>query len=135
MESDRPQLVLLDLVFPDTDGIELMQDILDIGEVPVIFLTAYGRDQNMERAFDMGAADYMVKPFSATELTARIKAALRKHAGLDHDESPEPFNLGDFEHRLFPPEGSCGWQAGPSHAHRVRPASSPLRQFGKGTQP
>ena len=56
MESDRPELVLLDLVFPDTDGIELMQDILDISEVPVIFLTAYGRDQNMERAFDMGAA-------------------------------------------------------------------------------
>ena len=96
MESDRPQLVLLDLVFPDTDGVELMQDILDIAEVPVIFLTAYGRDQNIERAFDMGAADYMAKPFSPTELTARIKAALRKHAGLDHDEPPEPFALGDL---------------------------------------
>ena len=96
VESDRPQLVLLDLVFPDTDGIELMQDILDIAEVPVIFLTAYGRDQNIERAFDMGAADYMVKPFSPTELAARIKAALRKHAGLDHDEPPEPFTLGDL---------------------------------------
>ena len=103
VETDRPQLVLLDLVFPDTDGIELMQDIQDIADVPVIFLTAYGRDQNMERAFDMGAADYMVKPFSPTELTARIKAALRKHAGLDHDESPEPFVLGeltiDYFHR------------------------------------
>ena len=103
VESDRPQLVLLDLVFPDTDGIELMQDILDIAEVPVIFLTAYGRDQNIERAFDMGAADYMVKPFSPTELTARIKAALRKRAGADHDENPEPFALGnltiDYYHR------------------------------------
>ena len=96
VESDRPQLVLLDLVFPDTDGIELMQDILDISEVPVILLTAYGRDQNIERAFDMGAADYMVKPFSPTELTARIKAALRKQTGLDHDELPEPFTLGDL---------------------------------------
>ena len=103
VESDRPQLILLDLVFPDTDGIELMQDILDIAEVPVIFLTAYGRDQNIERAFDMGAADYMVKPFSPTELTARIKAALRKQAGSDHDEPPEPFTLGnltiDYFHR------------------------------------
>ena len=96
MESDRPQLALLDLVLPGTDGIELMQDILDIAEVPVIFLTAYGRDQNIERAFDMGAADYMVKPFSPTELTARIRAALRKQAGLTHDESSEPFVLGDL---------------------------------------
>ena len=96
VESDRPQLVLLDLVFPDTDGIELMQEILDVAEVPVIFLTAYGRDQNIERAFDMGAADYMVKPFSPTELTARIKAALRKHAGVDHDEHQEPYTLGDL---------------------------------------
>ena len=96
VETDRPQLVLLNLVLPDTDGIELMQDILDIAEVPVIFLTAYGRDQNLERAFDMGAADYMVKPFSPTELTARIRAALRKQAGLDHDESSEPFVLGDL---------------------------------------
>ena len=96
VESDRPQLVLLDLVFPDTDGIELMQDILDISEVPVIFLTAYGRDQNIERAFDMGAADYMVKPFSPTELTARIKAALRKQAGHGHEELLESFTLGDL---------------------------------------
>ena len=109
VESDRPQLVLLDLVFPDTDGIELMQDILDIAEVPVIFLTAYGRDQNIERAFDMGAADYMVKPFSPTELTARIKAALRKHAGLGHDEPTEPFILGgltiDHFHRRVNVDG------------------------------
>ena len=96
VESDRPQLVLLELVFSDTDGIELLQDILNHAEVPVIFLTAYGRDQNMERAFDMGAADYMVKPFSPTELTARVKAALQKHSGLDHDEPPEPFVLGDL---------------------------------------
>ena len=109
VESDRPQLVLLDLVFPDADGIELMQDILDIAEVPVVFLTAYGRDQNIERAFDMGAADYMVKPFSPTELTSRIKAALRKHAGLGHDEPTEPFILGgltiDHFHRRVNVDG------------------------------
>ena len=96
MESERPHLVLLDLVFPDTDGIELMQDIFDISEVPVIFLTAYGRDLNIERAFEKGAADYMAKPFSPTELTARIRAALRRQVGLDHDESPAPFEMGDL---------------------------------------
>ena len=96
MESERPQLVLLDLVFPDTDGIELMQDILDISEVPVIFLTAYGRDLNIERAFNQGAADYMAKPFSPTELTARIRAALRKQVGPDPAEPTEPFEMGNL---------------------------------------
>ncbi len=96
VESEKPQLVLLDLVFPDADGIELMQDILSVHDVPVIFLTAYGRDQNIERAFDTGAADYMVKPFSPTELTARIRAALRKQATGDQDEPAEPFTLGDL---------------------------------------
>ena len=103
MESDRPQLALLDLALPGADGMELMRDILDIAEVPVIFLSAYGRDQNIERAFDMGAADYMVKPFSPTELVARIKGALRKQAGPERDEPAEPFELGklaiDYEHR------------------------------------
>ena len=111
VEAERPQLALLDLVFPDTDGIELMQDILDIAEVPVIFLTAYGRDQNIERAFDLGAADYMVKPFSPTELTARIRAALRKRAGLERDESSEPFVLGglsiDYAHRQVLVDGQA----------------------------
>lgn len=96
MESERPHLALLDLVFPDTDGIELMQDIFDISEVPVIFLTAYGRDLNIERAFEKGAADYMAKPFSPTELTARIRAALRRQVALEHDESPAPFEMGDL---------------------------------------
>ena len=103
VESDAPQLVLLDLVFPDADGLEVMGDILDIAEVPVIFLTAYGRDRNVELAFDMGAADYMVKPFSATELTARIRAALRRQAGLGDSDPPGPFTLGnlsiDYSHR------------------------------------
>ena len=71
-------MVLLDLVLPGTDGIDLMKDIAETRDVPVIFLSAYGQDKLVARAFDMGAADYMVKPFSPTELLARIKAALRR---------------------------------------------------------
>ena len=56
-------LVLLDLVLPGSDGIELMHDILRIEDVPVIFLSVYGQDETVARAFDMGAADYLVKPF------------------------------------------------------------------------
>ena len=76
VESDRPRLVLLDLMLPGSDGIELMKSILDIADVPVIFLSAYGRDEIIARAFEAGATDYMVKPFSPTELVARVRGGL-----------------------------------------------------------
>ena len=93
VEEEKPDLVLLDLMLPGTDGIELMKDILGAGDVPVIFLSAYGRDELVARAFDMGAVDYVVKPFSPTELAARIRAALRKRAA---SEPSEPYVLGDL---------------------------------------
>ena len=52
-----------------------MQDILRIADVPVLFLSGYGQDQVIARAFEMGADDYIVKPFSPTELAARVQAA------------------------------------------------------------
>ena len=96
MRTERPRLVLLDLVLPGTDGLELMQRILDIADVPVILLSAYGREENIERAFEMGADDYLVKPFSPTELVARIRATLRRWSGPDGIEPAEPFVQGDL---------------------------------------
>ncbi len=74
----RPDLVLLDLLLPGMDGIELMQSVPALADRPVIFLSAYGRDETIARALEARAADYIVKPFSPTELVARIQAALRK---------------------------------------------------------
>ena len=93
MEEQRPHLVLLDLVLPGVDGIDLMGQMVTIADVPVIFLSAYGRDDLIARAFEMGAADYVVKPFSPTELSARIKAALRSR---EVSEPPPPYMLGDL---------------------------------------
>ena len=90
IETERPELVLLDLMLPDTDGIELMERVPDLADLPVIFLSAYGRDETIARALDSGATDYIVKPFSSTELTARIRAALRRR------QESEPFVLGDL---------------------------------------
>ena len=94
----RPALVLLDLLLPGTDGIELLEGVPELADLPVIFISAYGREETMVRALDAGAADYLVKPFSAAELTARVRAALRGRAGA------EPFVLGDltidYERRL-----------------------------------
>ena len=88
--AEKPSLVLLDLILPGADGIELMESVPELADLPVIFISAYGRDETIARALESGAADYLVKPFSATELVARIRAALRKR-----DET-EPFVLGDL---------------------------------------
>ena len=90
--EEKPDLILLDLMLPGTDGIELMKDILRAGDVPVIFLSAYGRDELIARAFDMGAVDYVVKPFSPPAQSAR-RAALRRRAT---SEPSEPYVLGDL---------------------------------------
>ena len=104
MEREQPRLVLLDLVLPGTDGVELMQDILRIADVPVIFLSGYGQDQVIVRAFEMGADDYIVKPFSPTELAARVQAAMRRRTGPTRMAPSEPYVRGeltiDYEQRL-----------------------------------
>ena len=95
-EEKRPHLVLLDLVLPDSDGIDLMKDILRIADVPVLFVSGYGKDQIIARAFEKGATDYIVKPFSPTELIARVRAALRRQTEPHRVEPSEPYVLGDL---------------------------------------
>ncbi len=90
IEAKRPALVLLDLVLPGTDGIELMRTVPALADLPVIFVSAYGRGETVARALEAGAADYLVKPFSPAELVARVGLALRRRT------APAPFVLGDL---------------------------------------
>ena len=90
IRAERPRLVLLDLLLPGSDGIELLEQVPELAEIPVVFISGYGRDETVARAFEAGASDYIVKPFSPTELVARVNAALRRH------EQPDPFVLGDL---------------------------------------
>ena len=96
IETNRPGLVLLDLMLPGTDGTELMGRIFSLADLPVIFLSAYGQDEVIARAFELGASDYVVKPFSPTELAARIKAALRRREAPARAAPAEPLALGDL---------------------------------------
>ncbi len=80
IRAEKPRLVLLDLMLPGTDGIELMKQVPELADLPVIFISGYGRDETIAKALESGAADYLVKPFSATELVARVQAALRNRA-------------------------------------------------------
>ena len=103
IRSEKPRLVLLDLVLPGKDGIELMRDVPELSDLPVIFISGYGRDETVARALEAGAVDYIAKPFSSTELVARVRAALRRK------EAPEPFVSGalaiDFDRRHVTVDG------------------------------
>jgi two-component system, OmpR family, KDP operon response regulator KdpE len=80
LRSQEPQLVLLDLGLPDGDGLELLRAMRLTTRVPVIILSARGREAEKVAALDAGADDYLTKPFGVAELLARVRVALR-HAG------------------------------------------------------
>ncbi|WP_420447762.1 response regulator [Candidatus Palauibacter sp.] len=90
IRAEKPRLVLLDLMLPGTDGIQVMEQVPELADLPVIFISGYRREETIARALETGAADYIVKPFSPTELVARIRAALRRRT------EPETFVLGDL---------------------------------------
>ena len=93
IRTEKPALVLLDLVLPGADGIELMEQVPELTDLPVIFISAYRRDETIARALELGAADYIVKPFSPTELVARVRAALSRRP------ESEPFECGELRIR------------------------------------
>lgn len=81
----QPDLVLMDLGLPDLDGTELLRMIRAVSAVPVIVITARGADEVVVKTLDSGADDYLVKPFSVTQLEARVRAVLRRGALSDDD--------------------------------------------------
>ena len=81
-EEVRPDIVLLDIVLPDLDGIEVMRRLRERRPVPVILLTAKGSAADKAKGLDLGADDYIAKPFHPDELAARVRAVIRRAAGL-----------------------------------------------------
>ena len=77
----RPDLVVLDLGLPDGDGVDLIRDLRQWSDVPVLVLSARTTEEDKIGALDAGADDYLVKPFSAGELLARVRAHLRRRSG------------------------------------------------------
>jgi DNA-binding response OmpR family regulator len=78
MRDAMPDLILLDIMMPDIDGFEALQMIREISSVPVIMLTAKGEEEDKVRGLELGADDYITKPFSPRELTSRVKAVMRR---------------------------------------------------------
>lgn len=85
--SQSPDVILLDLGLPDMDGMEIIQQIRAFSRTPIIILSARGQERDKIEALELGADDYLTKPFSAGELIARIKVALR-HANRPQGDAP-----------------------------------------------
>jgi DNA-binding response OmpR family regulator len=95
--SEQPDLVLLDVKLPDMEGYEVCRRIRTFSTVPIIMLTAKADEKDKVEGLDAGADDYVTKPFSAPELLARVRAALRRGALSASHETPSVFRTDGLE--------------------------------------
>ena len=120
-EAERPGLIVLDLNLPGGDGLDLLPRLLDLGPASVLVLSVRSGEEDVVRALDLGADDYLTKPFSPRTLLARVRAVLRR-AGV---ERPEPLSVGafavDLERRTVSVAGGA--------ATRLTPLELRLLQF------
>jgi two-component system, OmpR family, KDP operon response regulator KdpE len=96
-ELEPPDLVLLDVMMPGMDGFTCLQRLREFSQVPVILLTAKGEETDKVHGLDLGADDYLTKPFGPAELLARVRAALRRRPGA---MPPASLVVGDLEINL-----------------------------------
>jgi len=96
VEKEGPDLVILDIMLPGMDGFDILQKIREFSSVPVIMLTAKDQDVDVVKGLQLGADDYVKKPFSVHELLARVEAVLRRAAPGDDVQARPPFVVGDF---------------------------------------
>ncbi len=109
VELEEPDLILLDLIIPGTSGFELLRQIREFSSVPVIIVTASEREEDPVKALKMGADDYVTKPFSPSELFARMEVTLRRRVSPELLDERPPLTLGElrmnFAERLVTLEG------------------------------
>lgn len=94
IKEDQPDLLLLDLMLPGIDGVTLTQHLRQERAVPIIMLTAKGDPTDRIRGLDLGADDYITKPFSPQEVVSRVRAVLRRVGGPVITRDQKPFELG-----------------------------------------
>jgi DNA-binding response OmpR family regulator len=93
----RPDLVIMDVMMPQLDGLTTCERIRQFSNVPIIILTARGDEQDRVRGLNVGADDYVVKPFSATELLARVRAVLRRAFTSEQNTQNRYFTHGNLK--------------------------------------
>jgi DNA-binding response OmpR family regulator len=124
ISDERPDLVVLDLMLPDIDGIEVCRRIRRSSDIPILMLTARDEDVDKIIGLEVGADDYLTKPFNPRELVARVKSILRRsvperrepetkqitHGKLEIDAGRREVRVGDEEVQLAPKEFDLLWE-------------------------
>lgn len=105
----QPDLIILDLGLPDADGVDLTRQIREWSKIPILIVSARGKEQEKVTALDAGADDYLTKPFGIGELLARLRVALRHRAAKQSDGDPI-FQNGDLKVDLARREVTCAGQ-------------------------
>ena len=101
LEASRVDLIILDLMLPGEDGLVLCRELRARSTIPIIMLTAMGEDMDRIVGLEMGADDYVSKPFSARELLARVKAVLRRAQSLPAEDGPSEKGIVRFDEWTF----------------------------------
>ncbi len=94
VQAQEPDLIVLDLLMPKMNGLEMLKELRTFSAMPVIILTAKGSDTDRIKGLQLGADDYLPKPFNPDELVARIEAVRRRLESSERVKAPEVFNLG-----------------------------------------
>ena len=94
VENESPELVILDIGLPDMDGFEVLREIRRFSTVPVIMLTVKSEDTDIAKGLELGADDYVTKPFSHIELLARVQAVMRRAKGAPTPAEEQPYTSG-----------------------------------------
>jgi DNA-binding response OmpR family regulator len=96
LEHQMPQLVILDIMLPKVDGITLIHELRDRSDIPIILLTSRREESDRIAGLELGADDYVVKPFSPQELVSRVRAVLRRASKEEKDTTETPIALPDL---------------------------------------
>lgn len=96
--SHNPDIIILDLGLPDMDGLEIIENVRKWSNIPIIIVSARGHEREKVDALDLGADDYLTKPFGIAELLARVRVALRNfyRADINQNKKHEQFNIGEL---------------------------------------
>jgi two-component system KDP operon response regulator KdpE len=97
VEQEQPDIVLLDIGLPDMDGFQVLEQIRAFSDVPVVMLTAHDDSMDKVKGLELGADDYVTKPFNHLELMARVKAVMRRHQLPPPASTVPSFRAGDLE--------------------------------------
>ncbi len=130
---EPPDLVLLDVMLPDGSGYDVCRELRRDSDVPIIMLTARGEETDRVVGLELGADDYVVKPFSAREVVARIRAVLRRSGGRDEEDAPAgPLEVAELRLDPEPAQRDARRHGARAHPPRVRAARAADARVGLG---